>query len=333
MVARALEDRAAAGGVGAANARLAKDEAASWEVRALHMLHQPFRADCRIIHVGAARGEHLAEIVRRDVGRHADGDAAGAVDQQIGEARRKHLRLALRRIVIGLELDRVLVDVPEEEIGDLGEPRFSVSHGRRRVRVHRAEIALAVDQRHAHRPILGHSRERVVDRLVSVRVILTHDIADDAARLAVRPAGDIARFLAGEEDPAVDGLQAIAHVGQRAADDDAHRIVEVAGLHLLDDGDGRDVVVPRRRGRAVGPVVGRRFGGQLDVLSLRGALEGAARLPPPEILSRASNPEAPPRARTRAREAHRPVQTRFRPIRSWVLACILNGTNRARGGR
>ncbi len=60
---------------------------------ALHMLHQPFGADRRVVHIGAAGGEHLAEIVRRDVGRHADGDAAGAVDQQVGEARREDLRL------------------------------------------------------------------------------------------------------------------------------------------------------------------------------------------------------------------------------------------------
>ena len=194
---------------------------------------------------------HFAEIVRRDVGRHADRDSAGAVDQQIGEARGQDLRLALRRVVIGREVDRVLVGVAEQEIGDLGEPRFGVAHRRGRIGVHRAEIALAVDQRHAHRPALRHPGERVVDRAVAVRVIFTHDVADDAARLAVGAAGDIAGFLAGVEDAAVDRLQAVADVGQRAADDDRHRVIEVAGLHLLDDGDGGNVAVgfvDRRRG-------------------------------------------------------------------------------------
>ena len=63
--------------------------------------------------------DHLAEIVRRDVGRHADGDAAGAVDQQIGEARRQHHRLALGAVVVGLEIDGVLVDVLEQRIAGL----------------------------------------------------------------------------------------------------------------------------------------------------------------------------------------------------------------------
>ena len=31
----------------------------------------------------------------------------------------------------------------------------------------------------------------------------------------------------------MDGLEAVAHVGQRAADDDGHRVVEVARAHLL----------------------------------------------------------------------------------------------------
>ena len=91
----AHHDRAASGGVGAADARQAEDQAAGREIGALHMLHQPFGGDRRIVDVGAAGGEHFAEIVRRDVGRHADRDSAGAVDQQVGEARGKDLRLAL----------------------------------------------------------------------------------------------------------------------------------------------------------------------------------------------------------------------------------------------
>ena len=46
------------------------------------------------------RVDHLAEIVRRDVGRHADGDAAGAVDQQVREARRQDHRLLLGAVVV-----------------------------------------------------------------------------------------------------------------------------------------------------------------------------------------------------------------------------------------
>jgi len=104
-----------------------------------------------------------------------------------------------------------------------------------------------------------------------VGVIFTHDVADDAARLAVGPSGDIARFLAGVENSAVDRLEAVANVRQRPADDHAHRVIEVGGLHLLDDRDRSDIAVTggrrsRRRGDVVVAVVDRRFGGQVQIL-------------------------------------------------------------------
>ena len=51
--------------------------------------------------------------MRRDVGRHADGDAARAVDEQVGEARGEHLRFALGAVVIRREIDGVLVEIVE----------------------------------------------------------------------------------------------------------------------------------------------------------------------------------------------------------------------------
>ena len=52
--------------------------------------------------------------MRRDIGRHAHGDAAGAIDEQVREARRQDDRLSLIAVVIGLEIDSVLVDVLED---------------------------------------------------------------------------------------------------------------------------------------------------------------------------------------------------------------------------
>src|SRR3546814_3860601 len=50
-------------------------------------------------------------------------------------------------------------------------------------------------------------------------------------------------------DAAVHRLQPVAHIGQRAADDHAHRVIEVAGLHLVDDVDRRHAVLGRRSRR------------------------------------------------------------------------------------
>ena len=208
----------------------------------------------RIVDQRDAGVDHLAEIVRRDVGGHADRDAAGAVDQQIGEFRRQHPRLAERAVVVVLIVDRVLVEIVEQQLRDLGQPRFGVAHRGRRIAVDRAEIALAVDQRHAHGKVLRHAHHGVVDRLVAVRVILTDDVADGARRLPIRLVPLEAVLVHAEENPAMHRLQAVARVRQRTRHDHAHGVIEIRALHLVENGNGADI---RGRGRLPRlPVVG-----------------------------------------------------------------------------
>src|SRR3954451_8190216 len=59
----------------------------------------------------------------------------------------------------------------------------------------------------------------------------------------------IAALVHRVEDAPVHGLQAVARVGQRARHDHAHRVIEVAALHLIDDGNRLDIA-RRRRGFA-----------------------------------------------------------------------------------
>jgi hypothetical protein len=68
-----------------------------------------------------------------------------------------------------------------------------------------------------------------------VRVILAHTIADDAGALDVWPIRLQAEVLHREEDAAMHRLEAVAHVGERASHDHAHRVIHVGGAHLLDE--------------------------------------------------------------------------------------------------
>ena len=120
--------------------------------------------------------------MRRDAGRHADGDAGRAVGQQVGEGRRQDDRLLSCAVVGGAEVDGVLVDAVEQAPRRLGQPRLGVAHGRGVIAVDVAEVALAVDQRIALGEVLGQAHQRVVDRLVAVRVVLADHVADDRGR-------------------------------------------------------------------------------------------------------------------------------------------------------
>ena len=89
LMARALgahAHAAATGLVGVTDALPAEDRPAGREVRALDVGHQPVDRDLRVVDEGDGRADHLAQVVRRDVRRHADRDAGRAVDEEVREA-------------------------------------------------------------------------------------------------------------------------------------------------------------------------------------------------------------------------------------------------------
>jgi len=101
--------------------------------------------------------------------------------------------------------------------------------------------ALAVDQRQAHGEILRHAHQRVVHRLVAVRVIFADDVADHARRLAVRLVPLVAVLVHRIEDAPVHRFEPVARIRQRPRHDHAHSVIEIALLHLLCDRDGANV--------------------------------------------------------------------------------------------
>ncbi len=128
----------------------------------------------------------------------------------------------------------------------LVEPRFGITHRGRGIAVDRAEIALPVDQRHAHGEILRHPHQRVIDRLVAVRVIFTDDVADGAGRLAVRLVPVEAVLVHRVENAPMHRLQTVARIRQRTRHDHAHGVIEVGALHLVEDGNGTNIGRRRR---------------------------------------------------------------------------------------
>ncbi len=181
--------------------------------------------------------DHFGNIVRRDVGRHADRNAGCAINQQVRNTGRQHRRLAFLAVIVGHEIDRVFFNVGEDFAGNLGQSTFGVTHSRGIVAVNRAEVTLSVDQHIAHRKILRHANQRVVDRLIAVRMILTHHFTDHARAFHVRSVPHIVGLMHREQDPAMDRLQPVPHVRQCAPYDHAHRIIEIALAHLFFEGN------------------------------------------------------------------------------------------------
>ena len=100
--------------------------------------------------------------------------------ENVREGAGKDDRLLVLLVVGRAEIDRILGDAFEQRGRDLGHARFGVAHGGGVIAVDVAEIALPVDQRITHGEILREAHQRVVDRLVAMRMELAHHLADDA---------------------------------------------------------------------------------------------------------------------------------------------------------
>ena len=183
--------------------------------------------------------------MRRDRRRHADRDARRAVDEEVREARRQDDGLEVDAVEVRPPVDGLLADLGEELDRERLEARLGVAVGRGRVAVERAEVAVPVHERRAEREGLRHADHRVVDRDVAVRVVLADDVADDRrGLLELRVRHQVEVLVHREEDPALDRLEAVAHVGQRARRDDRERVVQVPAPGLLGK---RDLGIERQR--------------------------------------------------------------------------------------
>src|SRR5882757_7088426 len=233
---------AAPGLVRVADAGQADDPAAGGQVGPGHVPHQGVEVGARIPDQVAGGGDHLAEVVRRHVGGHADRDPGRAVDQQVGVRRGQYARLLLLAVVVRCEVDGVLVDRLDHELGRAGHPGLGVAHRGRQV-VQRAEVAVAVDERQALREGLRHPHHRVVDRRVAVRVQLAHHLADDPGALDVAAVGAQPHLVHLVDDAAVHRLHAVAGVGQRARVDHRVGVLKERALHLVHDVDVEDALL------------------------------------------------------------------------------------------
>ena len=90
-------------------------------------------------------------------------------------------------------------------------------------------------------------------------MVVAHHVADDLRALAVLDVGGEVLLPHRVEDAALDGLQPVADVGQRARRDDRQRVVEIAGLRGFVQRDRFRLAMPPGGGPAsISPAIRRR---------------------------------------------------------------------------
>ena len=224
---------AAAAAVAFAHAGQAVDGGAGGEVGGFDDVDQLINIGIRFGQQFQAGINRIIQIVRRNIGGHAHRDAFGAVYQQRGDARRQNQRLAFTAVVVGAEINRFFFDVRQHFVGDFRHADFGVTHRRRIVAVHRAEVALPVDKHIAQGKGLRHAHDGHIHRRIAVRVVFTDHIADHAGGLFIGAVPVVFQLVHSVEHAAVHGFETVAHIGQRAPHNHAHRVIEIGLAHFV----------------------------------------------------------------------------------------------------
>ncbi len=84
-----------------------------------------------------------------------------------------------RAIVVGAEINRVFIEVFEQEARHFGHARFGVAVGGGTIAIDVAEVALAINQGIARGKVLGQAHQRIINRLVAMGMVAAHDVAHD----------------------------------------------------------------------------------------------------------------------------------------------------------
>ena len=157
-------DHASSSGfVGTLDALHAHDVASGREVGCFDVMHQIFDCQFGVIDECDASVDDFSEVMGRHVCCHTDGDAAGTIDEEVGDAGRHDGRFVECVVEVAVHVHRFFVDVLHHGFTDCRETRFGVTHGGCRVAVHGAEVSLSVHEGVAHVPILRHANESTID--------------------------------------------------------------------------------------------------------------------------------------------------------------------------
>ena len=227
----ALElDRSAAGFVDVLKLlAVVEDGTTGGEVRTLQLAGQIGERGVWIIEQDDSGVDDLAEVVRRNSGGHTHRDAFASVDEELRELRRQHDGFEVLTVVVGAVVDGALLQLREQLDGDGGELALAVPHGSGGVAIEGAEVALSEDERVSQGEGLDHADEGVVDRGITVGVILGHDLTNHRGRLtesSVRQQTEVVVHRI--ENAPLNRLQPVTYIGQCPGGDDGESVIEVA---------------------------------------------------------------------------------------------------------
>ena len=127
--------------------RRAVDYRRGRKIGAFKELHELLYRAVGVIHSVIGRGDRLAQVMRRNVRRHTDGDTHRTVYKQVRKARRKHRRLAQTVVKVRNEVNDLFLKVARHLVRYAVKARLGVTVGSSAVAVDRTEISVPLYKR------------------------------------------------------------------------------------------------------------------------------------------------------------------------------------------
>ena len=224
-----------AGPVRLANPRQSVYKTCCGEVRCLNVLHQGLDTAIGLINQCQTGVEYLAQVMGRNIGGHTHRNTCTAVNQQVRNFSRKYFRDFFSAVVVRHVINRVLIQIRQQLMRNTLHANLGVSHGSGSVTIDRAKVALTINQGITQAEVLCHTNNGVVNRTVAVWVIFTDHVTHDTSGLFVRTIPIVAELVHRIQNTAVHRLEAITHVRQGPAHNDAHCIIQIALFQLFFD--------------------------------------------------------------------------------------------------
>ena len=193
-----------------------------------------------IIHQRDRSIDDLGQIVWRNIRRHADSDTVRAIHQEIGNTCGENVGFNFAFVVVGAEVDRLFIQVFQQSGRYLRKFGFGVTVGCGRITVDRSEVALSIPADSAGSTAVPGEPTRHTPQDCREDGIYP-SLLRRSWRIYASLCWEQPHLLHGVENAAMHRFQSVANIGQRAPDDDRHRVVEIRPPHLFFDIDGYNV--------------------------------------------------------------------------------------------
>ena len=89
--------------------------------------------------------DYLAQVVRRDIGGHADGDTGYAVQKQGRQSRRQYERFLGGAVIVCAPCNGIFFDIEQKFLGYFGKTALGVTHCRLVIAVDGSPVSLTID--------------------------------------------------------------------------------------------------------------------------------------------------------------------------------------------